>query len=113
MSFDGAVNGARTFVVPSSWRVEIRLRNLDAAPHSARVVADMRPVRLDPGPASFTGAESASAETGLQAGRQETFAFRTDRSGEFLLACAVPGHAASGMYLRFVVSEIARHPAFR
>ncbi len=113
LSFDGAVNGARAFVVPLGWRVEVLLRNKDAAPHSARIVADVRPVRLDPGPATFVGAESASAETGLLAGAEEVFAFRANRSGEFLLACAVPGHAAGGMFLRFIVSESASIPAFR
>jgi uncharacterized cupredoxin-like copper-binding protein len=41
------------------------------------------------------------------------FAFRADRSGQFLLACAVPGHAAGGMFLRFIVSESSSIPAFR
>ncbi len=113
LSFDGAVNGARTFVVPLGWRVEVLLRNKDAAPHSARIVADVRPVRLDPGPATFVGAESASAESGLLAGTEDVFAFRADRSGEFLLACAIPGHAAAGMFLRFIVSESSSIPAFR
>ncbi len=113
MSFDGAVNGGRTFVVPLGWRVEVLLRNRDAAPHSARFVADARPVLLDPGPALFKGAESASAESGILGGREDVFVFRVDRSGEFLLACAVPGHAAAGMFLRFIVSESSNIPAFR
>jgi len=113
MSFDGAVKGARTFVVPLGWRVEVLLRNRDAAPHSARVVADVRPVPLDPGPAVFSGAESASAESGTLAGNEDVFVFRADQSGEFLLACAVPGHAAAGMFLRFTVSESSRIPVFR
>ena len=113
LSFDGAVNGARAFVVPVGWRVEVLLRNKDAAPHSARIVADVRPVRLDPGPAMFAGAESASAEAGLLSGAEDVFAFRADRSGQFLLACAVPGHAAGGMFLRFIVSESTSIPAFR
>lgn len=113
LSFDGAVNGARAFVVPLGWRVEVRLRNRDAAPHSARVVADVRPIALDPGRASFAGAESANAEAGVPAGRQDRFAFRAERRGEFLLACAVPGHAAGGMFLRFVVSAESSVPAFR
>ena len=113
MSFDGAVKGTRTFAVPLGWRVEVLLRNKDAAPHSARIVADVRPVPLDPGPALFNGAESASAASGTLGGREDVFAFRAERSGEFLLACAVPGHAAAGMFLRFMVSESSIVPAFR
>jgi uncharacterized cupredoxin-like copper-binding protein len=41
------------------------------------------------------------------------FSFRADRTGEFLLACAVPGHAAGGMFLRFVVTDGPGTPAFR
>lgn len=113
LTFDGAVNGERTFVVPLDWRVDVRLRNQDAAPHSARVVADARPVPLNPGPASFAGAETVSAETGLPAGRQSAFAFHADRPGAFLIACAVPGHAAGGMFLRLVVSADATAPSYR
>jgi len=29
--------------------------------------------------------------------------FKADKAGKFLIACAVPGHAAAGMYLRLVV----------
>ncbi|HEV7992780.1 MAG TPA: PQQ-binding-like beta-propeller repeat protein, partial [Gemmatimonadaceae bacterium] len=113
LSFNGAVNGARTFTVPLGWRVETSLRNGDGAPHSARVVARVQPVPLDPGAAAFAGAESASAETGLPTGRRDMFSFRADRTGEFLLACAVPGHAAGGMFLRFVVIDGPGTPAFR
>jgi uncharacterized cupredoxin-like copper-binding protein len=113
MSFDGAVKGAHTYLVPVGWRVEVLLRNRDGAPHSARVVADVRPIPLDAGPASFKNAESASAEAGTLAGGEDVFVFRAERSGEFLLACAVPGHAAGGMFLRFVVSETSTIPAFR
>jgi hypothetical protein len=112
LSFDGAINGARTFVVPLEWTVEVRFRNRDAAPHSARVVADARPVPLVPGPPSFAGAETASAET-LPAGQQDVFTFRADLAGAFLIACGVPGHAAGGMFLRLVVSADVTAPSYR
>ena len=112
-SFDGAVNGERTFVVPLEWRVEVRFRNRDVAPHAARVVIDARPVPLAPGPASFAGGETESVATGLAAGRQDFFNFRADRSGEFLLACGVPGHAAGGMFLTLIVSRDATVPSYR
>jgi len=113
LSFDGAVNGERAFHVPLGWRVEARMRNMDAAPHSARIVASVRPLPLDPGPAVFPGAETRNGATGTAAGREDVFSFRAERVGEFLLACAVPGHAAGGMYLRFVVSGERGVPAFR
>ena len=103
MSFNSAARGAETFVVPLGWTVEIRLRNRDAAPHSARVVSATDTLPLALPVASFTGAENTKSETGLAYGRTEVFRFKADRAGEFLIACAVPGHAAAGMYVRLVV----------
>ncbi len=113
MSLDGVVHGARTFVVPLGWNVEIRFRNQDAAPHSARVIAEPRTLPLNLAAASFAGAETARAESGLATGRADVFRFRADRAGEFLIACAVPGHAAGGMYLRLVVQADAVGPSYR
>ena len=105
--------GARTHVVPLGWRVEVRFRNDDAMPHSARVVADMKPIPLVPGPVSFAGAETESPLGGLPAGARDQFAFIADRPGEFLIACAVPGHAAGGMVLKLVVAPHLTAPTAR
>ena len=43
----------------------------------------------------------------------DTYSFTTDRAGNFLIACAVPGHAAAGMYLKLVVSPGVDKPEFR
>jgi uncharacterized cupredoxin-like copper-binding protein len=92
--------------------VEIRLRNGDAAPHSARVVSarDTMPLTI-PG-AVFAGAESANAEAGLAYGRSEVFRFVADRPGSFLIACAVPGHAAAGMYVKLLVQADVSAPSW-
>jgi len=113
LSFDGTANGERSFVVPLQWGVEVRFRNRDAVPHSAKVVSDARPLPLVPGLPSFAGAETGSAGTGLAAGRDYRFTFRADRPGEFLIVCGVPGHAAGGMFLRLVVSADAVTPSYR
>ena len=112
MSFNTAANGGETFVVPLGWTVEIRLRNGDAAPHSARVVSarDTMPLTM-PG-AVFAGAESANAEAGLAYGRSEVFRFVADRPGSFLIACAVPGHAAAGMYVKLLVQADVSAPSW-
>ncbi len=103
MSFNAAARGGETFVVPLGWTVEIRLRNRDASPHSARIVSAMDTLPMSLPPASFPGAESLNAEAGLAYGRSEVFRFKAERAGKFLIACAVPGHAAAGMYVRLVV----------
>lgn len=111
MSFDAAPHGGETFVVPLGWTVEIRLRNRDAAPHSARVVSAVDTMSLTLPVAVFPGAESAHAEVGLPYGGSQVFRFKADRAGNFLIACAVPGHAAAGMYVRLVVQRDAVNPS--
>jgi len=91
----------------------VRFRNGDAAPHSARVVAARNPVPLVPGRTIFTGAQTKSAEAGILSGDGDQFSFLAERAGTFLIACAVPGHAAAGMYLKLVVSPGVDKPEFR
>jgi PQQ-dependent dehydrogenase (methanol/ethanol family) len=112
MSFNTAARGGETFVVPLGWTVEIRLRNRDAAPHSARIVSAMDTLPLTLPAPVFPGAQSANAEAGLAYGRSEVFRFKAERAGRFLIACAVPGHAAAGMYVRLVVQPNASLPSW-
>jgi hypothetical protein len=112
MSFNAASHGGETFVVPLGWTVEIRLRNGDAAPHSARVVSAMDTVPLTLPAAYFRGAESTNPEVGLAYGRSQVFRFTADRVGSYLIACAVPGHAAAGMYVRLMVQANVPAPTW-
>ena len=113
MSFNAAANGDETFVVPLGWTVEIRLSNGDAAPHSARVVPVLDTIPLTILGAVFAGAESANAEAGIAFGRSQVFRFSTSRAGKYLIACAVPGHAAAGMYVRLMVQADVSTPSWR
>jgi hypothetical protein len=113
MSFNAAANGAETFVVPLGWTVEIRLRNGDAAPHSARVVPAQDTIPLTIARAVFAGAESPNAEVGVASGRSKVFRFSASRAGSYLIACAVPGHAAAGMYVRLIVDGDVSTPSWR
>jgi plastocyanin len=91
----------------------VRFRNGDAAPHSARVVAARDPVPLVPGRAIFAGAQTKSPEAGIRVGDVDHFSFTADRAGTYLIACAVPGHAAAGMYLKLVVMPGVEKPELR
>jgi sulfocyanin len=113
LSFNGRAAGAGTVTVPLGWRVEVRFRNADAAPHAVRVIEEVAPLPLALGPVAFGGAESQRPESGLAAGQGDHFAFAADRAGRYLIACPVPGHAAAGMFLRLVVSPTAAAPDFR
>jgi len=63
--------------------------------------------------AVFAGAESANAEAGLAYGRSQVFKFNASRAGNYLIACAVPGHTAAGMYVKLLVQADVSTPSWR
>ena len=100
---------------PQGWRVEITLTNRDGdVPHSLVVMADTRPdnLPLQAGreQAAFPRACSKSPEQGISAGDQDSIAFKTNKTGDFLWFCGVPGHGQSGMWMRFAVTGDAKTP---
>jgi len=112
MTFNGAVHGVRTVSLPVGWNVELRFRNRDVAPHSVRVVRDTTHIPLELMPAVFAGGESEHADVGSASGANETVRFTVDRAGDYLIACAVPGHASAGMFVRLKVRPDLAAPAY-
>ena len=55
-------------------------------------------------------AYSQSPEKGISAGDGDTISFKTNKTGDFLWFCGVPGHGQSGMWIRFVVTGDAASP---
>jgi sulfocyanin len=114
-NFNGYYGGDMTVVVPEGWRVEITFTNQDGdVPHSLVVMADPGPdnLPLQAGreQAAFPRAYSKSPEQGISAGDHDTIAFKTDKTGDFLWFCGVPGHGQSGMWARFAVTGDADAP---
>ena len=114
-NFNGYYEGGMTAVVPEGWRVEITLSNRDGdVPHSLVVMADPGadnlPLQAGREQAAFARAYSKSPEQGISAGDQDTVSFKTDKTGDFLWFCGVPGHGQSGMWTRFAVRGDAEAP---
>lgn len=114
-NFNGYYDGDITVVVPQGWQVEITLTHRDGAvPHSLVVMADPGtdnlPLQAGREQAAFPRAYSRSPEHGIPAGDQDTITFQTNKSGDFLWFCGVPGHGQSGMWTRFVVTDEAETP---
>lgn len=111
LNFNGGSNGDQTITVPAGWTVDIDFLNEDAIPHSAIVIEDQKPIPAAPTKAAFPRAYTAHLFDGLspQTGH-DTMHFKADKSGNYLIACGVPGHAVSGMYINFVVSPTASRP---
>ncbi|HEX6057390.1 MAG TPA: sulfocyanin-like copper-binding protein [Gemmatimonadaceae bacterium] len=114
LNFNGGAHGERAVVVPRDWYVEVRFRQGDEAlAHSALVAPLVTPILVDAPPPAFPYAATSRASEGLIEGGTDGFAFVADRAGDFVLQCGVPGHAQSGMWIRFVVDSMAAAPRYR
>lgn len=109
-NYNGHANGDVTVVVPAGAQVTINFSNQDPNMGHSLGVA---PFTSNP-PASpqaepvFEGAMSTNptsmTESTMQ-GQSETLTFTAGQAGEYSLACYVPGHAVSGMWIGFTVSD--------
>jgi sulfocyanin len=108
-NFNGAQNGALTITVPVGSEVTINFSNSD--PNMAHSVGispdfDTAPASVDPTPV-FEGAVSSNPTSMTEStmpGQSETVTFTASEAGEYTMVCYIPGHAISGMWVRFVVS---------
>jgi sulfocyanin len=113
-NFNGGSNGGQTITVPTGWKINIDVINKDAIPHSAIIIADQQPIPNAPSEAAIPRAYTAHLSDGLapQNG-EDTMTFTAPSSpGSYLLACGVPGHAPSGMYIKFAVAA-AQAPTYQ
>lgn len=113
-NFNGGSNGSQTITVPTGWKINIDVTNKDAIPHSAIIIADARPIPNAPDQPAIQRAYTAHLTDGLAAQNgEDTMNFTAPSSpGNYLIACGVPGHAPSGMWIRFVVAE-AQAPGYQ
>lgn len=114
LNFNGGFEGAHTLVVPLGWRVEARFQNRDRElSHSAIVIKAVDPIPMIAPPAAFPNAFTVSLEEGIVEGRGDVVRFSADTEGRFAILCAVPGHAQSGMWIRFDVTRGVMAPEYR
>jgi sulfocyanin len=108
-NFNGGSNGDQTITVPLGWQVNTTVTNNDAIPHSAIVIPDALPLPGSPDQAAIGGAYTSqlAPQTG-----HDTMNFKAAPAGKYLIACGVSGHAASGMYIRLVISATATAPTY-
>ena len=112
-NFNGASYGAHRITVPLGWSVTIDFVNRDVFPHSIAVIREPRFLPLRIAKPVFRGAASRAPEVGLPAGgRQSDIAFVASLPGAYLIACGVPGHAASGSYISLTVSYVDTVPTY-
>ncbi|HXY32515.1 MAG TPA: sulfocyanin-like copper-binding protein [Gemmatimonadaceae bacterium] len=112
MNFDRGFTGNKTITIPAGWTVTWHFVNHDAIPHSAIVLPDNMPFPAIPQTPAIGGAYSVHLTDGIPTDGTDEANFTASPAGTYVIACGVPGHAPSGMWIRFVVSATATEPSF-
>jgi sulfocyanin len=112
MNFNGASNGGSTITVPVGWTVSWSFKNEDAIPHSAIVLANKMPFPAQPQEPAIPRAYTSDVTAGLPTNGTDQTTFKASPAGEYVIACGVPGHAPSGMWIHFNVSADAKVPSY-
>ena len=112
MNFNGGSSGSVTITVPQGWTVLWHFVNMDAVPHSAIVLPDQQPFPSIPQSPAIPRAYTAEVTAGIPTNGTDDTQFVASSTGAYVIACGVPGHAASGMWIRFIVSTTAHAPTY-
>jgi hypothetical protein len=112
LNFNGFRDGELTLIVPVGWKAEVQFRNHDGMlPHSAEVIAPQKPLPTQPVDPAIPRAFTLRLAVGLPPEGTDVMRFVAQPAGEYLIFCGVPGHGASGMWIRLQVSATAETPA--
>jgi sulfocyanin len=111
-NFDGYSKGDATFTVPVGYGVTFEFSNTQRIPHSLGVTSN-HTGQLNTPVFGFGPVETAGAIAGLKEGLYQVVGLAANPSvaGNYYLTCLVPGHAASGMWVNFVISTTATAPS--
>ena len=112
MNFNGASNGGSTITVPAGWTVMLSFTNQDAIPHSAIVLPNTMPFPAQPQDPAIPRAYTRDVTGGIPTNGTDQTTFKASTAGQYVIACGVPGHAPSGMWIHFDVSADAKVPAY-
>lgn len=114
LNFNGFNDGKLTLTVPTNWTVVLRFVNRDAnLPHSAEVIDTTKPMPAGPvEPPAFPRAMTSAARLmqGLGSGEADSVRFVANKTGSYMIFCAVPGHGLAGMWIRLKVSSTEKRP---
>jgi sulfocyanin len=96
-NFNGASNGRMVVSIPVGYKLTVKFGNAAVLTHSAVVTASANRTAVSFPPA-FPGAATPNPTTGVGQGVLQTFTFTATKVGTYAIVCAVPGHAAAGMW---------------
>lgn len=112
LNFNGFRDGELTLVVPAGWETRLEFRNHDGMlPHSAEVISPRTPLPAQPVDPAIARAFTLQLAAGIAPEGKDLVRFVAEPAGEYLIFCGVPGHGASGMWIRLRISATAKEPA--
>ncbi len=93
-----------TIEVEAGANVTVYLLNIATIPHSWVLLGEDPPYAAHPPEeVAFPGAATPEFDVGTPSGSNATISFTASTSGTFWYVCHVPGHAAGGMFGKFVI----------
>ena len=110
LNFNGYSHGHMTITVPLGWTVSMKVVNKDSLPHSLEIASAQITPPSDSVATAFPRAETIDLKTGMPPNEGDSLSFTANKVGRYWMMCAVPGHAAGGMWDWLVVSETAAAP---
>lgn len=116
MDFNGYGNGQMTLTVPVGWTLEIKLWNKSTRlPHSIMATTQEELGKGSDFTPAFVGAYAPTSAVSGFIGDQPVVwgasELNMSKAGTYVLLCAVPGHAAQGMWDTLKVDPNAKEPS--
>jgi sulfocyanin len=105
LNFNGDANGKLVISVPAGYRVTVAFASKGAFPHNAVITSTKPTGSSDAFALAFPGSGPEDTTTGVISAR---YSFRTTKVGSYYIVCGLPGHAATGMWGRFIVTRGGR-----
>ncbi len=105
LNFNGDANGKMVISVPAGYRVTVAFASKGVFPHNAVITSTKPTGSGDTFSLAFSGSGPADTTTGVVSAR---YSFRATKVGAYYIVCGLPGHAATGMWGRFMVTRGGR-----
>ncbi|MEP6571362.1 MAG: sulfocyanin-like copper-binding protein [Gemmatimonadota bacterium] len=110
--YDGYNVGGATLTLPPQSNVVINFTNKDGTPHSAVVVDGGGALPNEVSDPVIPGAYTVTPLQGLPQEGKDVMKFKVPATGQYRIACGVPGHALSGMWIWMKVDSSATVATF-
>jgi sulfocyanin len=103
-NFNGYGQGKMVVTLPVGTKVTVKFMNKGPLPHSM-VITPFAKHTATTFPVAIKGASTTNPTAGSPAGAKQTLTITATPIGAYAIVCAVPGHAAAGMWDKLIVAK--------